>query len=528
MSKPREIKRRLHTEKSAVGTNNSKKPHLLDYVGDAAVDIIAVHGLASSYEWSWSYQLDDTARYSWLRERLGADIPDAQILGYEYPSEWYGDPAYTNLEECGAELLRCIIRSRCHLGRPDMCGTRRNRPIVFIAHSFGGLVVKQALVIAYQKWQEGQEYDDNSKSPVKEWVRRAQMANYRDFLSSVGGIIFLGTPHRGSSFSNWANIKMAMGSWKGTATHPELVKLLKLGSQPLKDLDESFKQACQNSDILDICLRCFRETRKILLPPHIVVPAESAFLNDDGNESLDANHMQMNKFPPGKDANYDKILSAILETLVETSQSVLRGPSRRLNGFQLSEGLWILMESWLNPSKEPQAMQYKSKLDCQKAASYTCQWLYGHESFARWKSGQRNVLWIHGKPGSGKSVLASSTISTLSVVDNASFGFRYWPCKESLEKHSCDFKVVKPTILYYFGGVDRDHDNPKRILSTLIHQLLKIHDMDEVLFGRAYSATKVHSDECDANKMFQLLENLISTLARKILWVGFTALVRCI
>ena len=53
-------------------------------------------------------------------------------------------------------------------------------------------MVKQALVTAYQNWQEGKTYE-NDKGPVKEQVRRAQAANHRDFLCSVGGVIFLGT-----------------------------------------------------------------------------------------------------------------------------------------------------------------------------------------------------------------------------------------------------------------------------------------------------------------------------------------------
>ena len=35
----------------------------LEYFGDASVDIIAVHGLASAYETTWSLELDNGKRY---------------------------------------------------------------------------------------------------------------------------------------------------------------------------------------------------------------------------------------------------------------------------------------------------------------------------------------------------------------------------------------------------------------------------------------------------------------------------------
>ncbi|KAF2110706.1 hypothetical protein BDV96DRAFT_667086 [Lophiotrema nucula] len=49
----------------------------------------------------------------------------------------------------------------------------RIRPLMFVAHSLGGLIVKQALIIANQ-----------------------QHLKYRSFLDTLSGIVFLGTPHR--------------------------------------------------------------------------------------------------------------------------------------------------------------------------------------------------------------------------------------------------------------------------------------------------------------------------------------------
>jgi hypothetical protein len=123
---------------------------------------VAVHGLASKYPRCWSYERKDGSRFHWLRDKLPKDIPDARVLVFKYDSEWYGDPTHISLRECGAQLLRSLIRDRCHPGMPTMCPTRvsdrfrrlvlhyangpkRKRPIVFIGHSFGGLVIKQVI-----------------------------------------------------------------------------------------------------------------------------------------------------------------------------------------------------------------------------------------------------------------------------------------------------------------------------------------------------------------------------------------------
>jgi hypothetical protein len=86
--------------------------------------IIAVHGLAGTRATSWSVKEEDGERYHWLREKLPKDIPVARILTFEYNSEWYENPSHVDLEECGEQLLRCIIQDRRHQGELLACPAR--------------------------------------------------------------------------------------------------------------------------------------------------------------------------------------------------------------------------------------------------------------------------------------------------------------------------------------------------------------------------------------------------------------------
>ena len=519
-------KGRLHEEKSARQPSDlsARSAEIPEYVGDAAVDIIAVHGLASKYETTWCAELKDGSRYSWLHNKLGVDVPDARILGFEYGSGWYGDPSYTNLDECGTELLRCIIRDRRHVGRPEMCPTRRRRPIIFVAHSFGGLVVKQALVNAYRAWKK---VDRNT---AVEPGRKAEVANYRDFLCSVSGIIFLATPHRGSAFKIWANIKMMIGSMMGEQTHEELVKVLAVNSEPLAEVQRGFHELFNDSSVMDqsILPRCYRETRALKLPPYMVVSADSAFLDQAENGTMDANHMEMNKFLPGPDANYDKLLSDIQQMVPLASRSVSRRLEKWRYGSLIADDDRNMMEHRLDPSRTPQIRHLQLKLDSHRNAPYTCHWLDEQVLFKDWKSdvldGKRNVLWIHGKPATGKSVLAAYVVETLQGKDGAGAtseekaGMVYSPCDTPLGSHECGSKVIKPTVLYYFCGVDRSHDRPEGILGTLIHQLLSIHDTDETLFSTAHRwKESTQAANINAKTLTTLLQELICLVSGQVL-----------
>jgi hypothetical protein len=93
-----------------------------------------VHGLAGTRDTSWSIKKEDATswseeddeegRYHWLRKKLPKNIPVARILTFEYNSEWYENPSHVDLEECGAQLLRCIIQDRRHQGELLACPDR--------------------------------------------------------------------------------------------------------------------------------------------------------------------------------------------------------------------------------------------------------------------------------------------------------------------------------------------------------------------------------------------------------------------
>jgi len=61
-------------------------------------------------------------------------------------------------------------------------------------------------------------------------------------------------------------------------------------------------------------------------------------------------------------------------------------------------------------------------------------WIHG-DTFASWNnSGPGSLIWIHGKPGAGKSVLTSSTIENIRTTRPASLAFYYYDFRDGQKK----------------------------------------------------------------------------------------------
>uniref|UniRef100_A0A0E0K9T1 GPI inositol-deacylase n=1 Tax=Oryza punctata TaxID=4537 RepID=A0A0E0K9T1_ORYPU len=148
------------------------------------MDVVFVHGLRGGPFNSWRIADDKSSTTKaglvesidedagkegtcWPREWLSADFPQARFLTVKYKTnltQWTG--ASLPLQEVSSMLLRKLIAAG--IG---------SRPVVFVTHSMGGLVVKQML---YQ----------------------AKLNNYDKFLNNTNGLVFYSCPHFGSRLAD--------------------------------------------------------------------------------------------------------------------------------------------------------------------------------------------------------------------------------------------------------------------------------------------------------------------------------------
>ncbi|KAK4661301.1 uncharacterized protein QC763_0115120 [Podospora pseudopauciseta] len=318
------------------------------------IDIIFVHGLGSNPDSTWratkhatrqattadipeEAATDNEQFVNWVSDFLPSDLlpavsRDVRLFFYNYDSYWKRDAVHTRLTNLGNELLE-------HIGGIRMSEREQSRSLIFVAHSFGGLVVKRALVQA-----------------------RAS----RDFghvAEHAQTIIFLGTPHRGTSFGLWG--WLAAKGLQPLGSNPSILADLEYDSFSLYDLHKDFMAVAPHD------LRVFnffekRPTRILRLwfvrLERFCVHEQSATYEGRNvrNIGLSVDHYGLNKFA-SKNESYQSILSKLTESIRASARPVKHHyavPLGRVGTYTERVGLSAELEQKLHIRHEKASVPY--------------------------------------------------------------------------------------------------------------------------------------------------------------------------
>ena len=157
----------------------------------------------------------------WPQELLQKTLPDARILTYGYDSgigHRLTQPVNQNtILDLGQNLLAGLEAQR----RSQPC-----RPIIFVAHSLGGIIVKEAL-----RRSEG---------------HREHQRDFYSVYNSTIAFIFFGTPHRGAEPQGLVrNVAETVIRVAGFLPNETLINALLPNSERLKELREEFSKMLQ-------------------------------------------------------------------------------------------------------------------------------------------------------------------------------------------------------------------------------------------------------------------------------------------
>ncbi|KAI4157359.1 MAG: hypothetical protein LQ342_008341 [Letrouitia transgressa] len=102
---------------------------------DVDVDVIAVPGLGGHTIGSWK---SPSGNDVWLRDYLPDDVPNIRVLLYGYDTSLLRNKSKDSIEDLGRRFLELIQAFRTD--------NASRRPVIFIGHSLGGLLIKEALL----------------------------------------------------------------------------------------------------------------------------------------------------------------------------------------------------------------------------------------------------------------------------------------------------------------------------------------------------------------------------------------------
>jgi pimeloyl-ACP methyl ester carboxylesterase len=217
-------------------------------------DVIFVHGLGGNARSTWhpEERQDDNFWLSWLSK----DIEDVGIWSFGYeaePSKFKGSAM--PIFDQASNLLEWI----------EIKGLGQ-KPLIFITHSLGGLLVKSML-------------------------NTAQTYRKQEIIEQTKGIVFLATPHTGSHL---ANLISKIGTIARTTVS---VEELKSHSPQLRQLNEWYRENARNFGIVT---KVYYETRPF--NGILVVDEDSANLGIEGIKpiAVPEDHISIAK-PKSKD-----------------------------------------------------------------------------------------------------------------------------------------------------------------------------------------------------------------------------------
>lgn len=144
------------------------------------------------------------------------EIPNARVMTFGYdadPKSFLGQVSQNRLGDHARNLLQDLARERTK-------SAAKQRPILFVAYSLGGLVVKKAL-------SDAVHYSDASK-------------HLKVVAANTRGVAFLGTPHAGSGLATLPEI--ASRFLRGVNVNQDLSRTLKVDSEMLGETTIAFGQ----------------------------------------------------------------------------------------------------------------------------------------------------------------------------------------------------------------------------------------------------------------------------------------------
>ncbi|EXL39973.1 hypothetical protein FOCG_17423 [Fusarium oxysporum f. sp. radicis-lycopersici 26381] len=424
----RPTKRSTQGSPSATPSPAVPHPQGLDVLSegtDPIVDIVAIHGLNGHREKTWTAENG----IHWLRDLLPHDAPRARILSWGYDANTHAASGTSSLFLY--DHARTLVAD---LSRKRKLTNSSQRPIIFIAHSLGGIVVKSALIHS-------------------DAARQGALVEQRSIKLSTYGILFMGTPHQGGNGVHLGRILANVAS-VFVATDDRLFKHLERDSEWL------LQQLGQYGPISGefVTKFAYEEYPTSIAPGKriLVVPRASAVVPGQADAEpivIHADHKNIVKFLSKQDVDYATV-SEHLQIMMADAEGIIRSrweaesraDNARGNGMQFSLAFSLSEVNEVNQfvGRQEELAQMQEILTTSR---------------------NRNTVVIHGLGGMGKTQLTIAFVKR----NHAHYSAVFW-------MNATDEETLKQSFLKAAERILQEHPFVVYLERAVAHQ-----DVDETV-----------------------------------------------
>ncbi|KAL8371673.1 hypothetical protein RB595_001463 [Gaeumannomyces hyphopodioides] len=349
------------------------------------VDVVLVHGLDSPLKdptdrhrtKTWTAE-DGTV---WPLDLLPKRLPRARVLCYEYNASIRGTTQQARVKDHADGLLQQFMTKR-----DCSSGSAKQRPIIFVGHSLGGVIIKQAMVSAHT-------------NPKFKYLGRATC-----------GIIFFATPHHlggsegGKQFATrlLRAVVAQYGKPSSVGTVKDMLGPARPTAKMLEDIENNSNSLTHLTDGFHKALNYFKapiynfyeqEITKVL--GEVVLSEGDTYLGGADSQPLSGDHLGICKFRADETGKTrSKPVFSALEKLTKVA---IGTDESRLDDLLKS----LCTDEFHDESDEP------------SPTKDTGRWIESTAEFQEWQDGATKKLWIHGDTAVGKTYLARNIINRL-------------------------------------------------------------------------------------------------------------------
>ncbi|THV54073.1 hypothetical protein BGAL_0035g00360 [Botrytis galanthina] len=339
-------------------------------------DIVFVHGLQGATT-AGSSDNERGPERLWLYDLLPESLPTARIFNFVYQSDAISlvNSRGSVISTYAESLLESLTAFRSLHQEASLFLSRVAplRPIVFLAHSLGGLVVQKALIAA----------------------STGARADFSYIKRSTAAILFFATPHHTDHkgifniLRYFSGVGESQGISEDSVCESQFQQNLYDTSAQLRQVQEDFEHLRLQQSFEFNSYSFFEE---LPVAKFGIVVDGTSLLNSLSNSALlHSNHQTICKFTGVGEPNFKRVLARLKIILNPIGECV---PNLQKHQQEIL--------CWLATQRPQIAIS---------AAPGSGKWLLENREFRSWLSSDQNsVLWIQGNPGAGKSTLAANFI----------------------------------------------------------------------------------------------------------------------